>query len=123
MDLHAHSEAITHNLDLLPLPAALLPAGGEPRLAMPALRHITVRFRGSAQLSFGTGPALPALRTLWLANMRLYVYPPAEGPGRFPALSGLPGLEFGVYHAQLLGTVGAAWLPLCTTKLRLLDVG
>lgn len=67
--LQVHNHEVAEELNLH-LPAQVLPQRRDVP-CMPALRHLTLRFNGAAELAFLWCPALPALRTLWLANMQL----------------------------------------------------
>ena len=89
--LRVHDQA-AENAVHLELPSELLP----PQRAvpcMPALRHVEVQFNDNATLSFGSCPALPALRTVWCSFMRLQ--PAARQDARsFECVSEVEALEF-----------------------------
>lgn len=87
--LQVHNQGAADSLDLL-LPSELLP--WRSVACMPALRNVTVRFRGSARLSFLPCPEMPALRTLSLANARLSVG--GVQPHHLGCFANTQGLEF-----------------------------
>lgn len=90
--LEVQSQAVARLLGL-ELPSCVLPSQAAVP-CMPALRHMAVNFRGRAELSFAPCPALPALRTLWMANMRLQW--DNQHARIFGCFSEVQGLEFGM---------------------------
>ena len=91
VQLQVHNLNAAECLDIIQLPARVLPSRHAVP-CMPALRHLTVRISGPAELTFELCPALPALRTLWLANVQLKL---THDQLDFSCFSeGAPGLEF-----------------------------
>lgn len=94
------------------LPADVLPAGG----SMPALRQLLIRWEGAASLSFEGAPSLPCLEEFTLQHAHLGK---PLSDARHQLRPATQPLTFTCWGGSLEAHIDAAWLPACTTQLRL----